>query len=90
MVSIGDCVWTKLIELNRANALSITSKELLRIIDITRFSYLDIDKSKLEKTIAHADEIVDTIPVQNFKLISFEDNPLLPPPKSTEKAKADT
>lgn len=84
IVSIGDCVWTKLTEMNRTSTLSMTSKEILRITDITRFSYLDIDKSKLEESIACADKIVDSIPIHNFKLISFEPESLSPVNQATE------
>ena len=67
----------------------MTSKEILRITDITRFSYLDIDKSKLEQAIACADQIVDSIPIQNFKLISFDPESLSPVNQATENPNKD-
>lgn len=72
VVSIGDSVWARLVDMTKNGDLNLTIKEILHITDITRFSYLNIDRSQLEKEIAQAEKIVEAIPIQNIKLISYQ------------------
>lgn len=66
---IGGSIWSGLVYAKQSNEININMEHLLDIVDIMRFSYLQISMKTINKSVEAANDILKRVPIQDVRLL---------------------